>query len=95
MRQHFCFTLKDAFTSAEVFDMRKADIGKEAVIRLNKSCDAPDFAKMIGTHFNNRNLMRFFERKDRQSGSGFVIQVALRLHHVEFFRKRSCDDVFC
>ena len=35
-------------------------------------------AEMVGAHLNDRNLVRFLQRKDRQRGARCVIEIALR-----------------
>ena len=49
-----------------------------------------EVAEMVGAHLNDCDLVLVFQREDGQRGTGLVVEIALRFHHVKLCAERGC-----
>ena len=50
---------------------------------------------MVGSHFNDSNLMIFVDRKDGERNANVVVQIPFSCKHFMRCTQYGCDQFFC
>ncbi len=71
--------------------MRSADVGDDAPVGRGDARQRGDFAGVVHAHFDDRDFVLGHEAQQLQRQAEAVIQIALRLEHVELCAERGGD----
>ena len=84
----FEFGARDAgLALGKVFDVRGADVGDDAPVGRGDAGERGDFAEVIHAHFDDGVFVLGLKPQQLQRQAEGVVEIALRLEHVELRRR--------
>ena len=97
---HFRLCPEDPFPAPQIFKMRITDYRKDTNIRLCHLCETGHFLKMRDAHFDHSHIVLWFDTKNSQRHSQFIIKIGFCLQHLkpgiqngrDHFLRRSLTD---
>ena len=88
----FIFRAGDAgLAFGEVLDVRGADVGHDAPVGRGDAREGSDLAEVVHAHFDDGVFVLGLEAQQLQRQAEGVVQIALRLEHVELRAERGGD----
>ena len=75
----------------EVFNVRGADVGDDAPVGRGDAGKRGDFAAVVHAHFNDGEFVLGLEAQQLQRQAECVVEISLRLEHVELCGERGGD----
>ena len=93
--EQFTFCFQNAFPTAQMFNMRNANIGNDADMRTYRIHQTMDFTKMVHAHFNDSRFMTFFQTEQCQRHTEVIIEISQCPQSIVFLRKDRSNHILC
>ena len=78
-------------TLGEVFDVRGADVGDDTPVGRGDAGECCDLAQVVHAHFDDGEFVLGLKSQQLQRQAKGVVEIALRLEHIEFCGERGGD----
>jgi len=88
------FGLLHTLERSKTFNMGFPNVGDQSVIWLGNVAQKIDFAKVIGTHFNNSNVVFFINAQYGKGYANMVVEVPLGGEQFVFLTEHGCNQLF-
>ena len=92
--EDFRLCFENSVSVAKIFQMTGSDICDHAGIRFRDPGKSCHFSKITDAHFQNGNLIVFFQTEYGQRQSEFIIKITLCFESTIFFFQYRCDHFF-
>ena len=92
--ENFLFGFGNHFTTAEVPDMRRSDVGNECHIRSDGIRESRDLSSVIHSRLQDKDLGVRRRREHGHRNADFVVMIFLGSEDVIFFRKNGGKKLF-